>query len=300
MRPNEENIPALSEQRGTVTAVPASRYSIEQLADLYNQARVDYIVPMPMNGKRMAEYVRDYDIDLDASAVALNEFQEEAGLIMTGLRGKRSWATRLGVIPSRRGRHIGQFLMERLLQESSKRGVSRVQLEVIRGNEPAIQLFLKLGFRPVRNLLVVRRPPSVPPADLAPSAEADIGVTELTSSQIEAHLRARDSSGVAWTEETASLLHVGNLAGLSVVMPNGEAGWIIFQRTAFQITHVVLSPGGDEDMAHALLYNLHKRFPMQDTKVENLPADHPAWPIFQRLGYLEVFARTEMSFQLAK
>lgn len=39
-------------------AVPIAQYSMDDLAAIYNRARVDYIVPMPMNGKRMAEYIQ--------------------------------------------------------------------------------------------------------------------------------------------------------------------------------------------------------------------------------------------------
>ena len=35
--------------------VPAAQFSIEELTDLYNQTRLDYMVPMPMNPARMAE-----------------------------------------------------------------------------------------------------------------------------------------------------------------------------------------------------------------------------------------------------
>ena len=54
-------------------AVPASQYTYQQLADVYNQTRIDYIVPMPMNAKRMQEYIDHYDLDLDNSIIATTE-----------------------------------------------------------------------------------------------------------------------------------------------------------------------------------------------------------------------------------
>ena len=54
------------------TIVPASRFSHAELVAAYNQARVDYIVPMPMNVARFQEYMRWYDIDLEASCVAVD------------------------------------------------------------------------------------------------------------------------------------------------------------------------------------------------------------------------------------
>src|SRR5215207_7045630 len=103
-------------------AISASGYTFEQLADIYNGSRVDYIVPMPMNGRRMEDYVRAYDVDLDASVVVV-EGDEPAGVGMLGLRGGRAWVTRVGVIPERRGHRQGQFIMESLIEQASARGV---------------------------------------------------------------------------------------------------------------------------------------------------------------------------------
>src|SRR2546423_6025746 len=97
-----------NQEAGNLTGVAASAYNFDTLAEIYNQARVDYIVPMPMNGKRMAEYVHNYDVDLDMSLIACNTDGEPCGLIMAGLRRDRSWVTRLGVIPHKRRAHVGQ------------------------------------------------------------------------------------------------------------------------------------------------------------------------------------------------
>lgn len=276
------------------TAISCSRYTFEQLAEIYNQARVDYIVPMPMNGKRMAEYMRDYDVDAATSAVALNEDGEEIGVIMLGVRGDRSWITRLGVLPEKRGYKVGQFLMETMIEKSRGLGVRRVQLEVIDGNTPAITLFEKLGFQHIRRLLVIRRPPKPLPATMA---EPSASLREMDSDEIAACLTEYDCEP-AWTEERASLLNAGNLRGIAVTLDSGETGWLVFQRLAFQLTHFVFSPNIAEAAARALLYGVHLQNPAHDTKIENLPESHPTWPIFQEFGYLEVFARLEMYLHL--
>ena len=53
-----------------VKLIPASQFTIEQLAAIYNQTRVDYMVPMPMNAARLAEYIATYDVKLEHSLVA--------------------------------------------------------------------------------------------------------------------------------------------------------------------------------------------------------------------------------------
>lgn len=279
-------------------AVPASQYDFERLAAVYNQARVDYIVPMPMNAKRMAEYIHNYDIDLDASVISINQAGEETGVGMLGLRDdgtqRRAWITRLGVLPERRGTKVGQFLMEMLLEHASGRRSHLIQLEVILGNAPAYQLFHKLGFVDTRELLIVRRPPSAHEANANFDAA---NVSQISDDEIPFYLKLRGPSA-SWLEETPSLLNAGSMRGLRVETSDSQRGWILFQRTPFQLTHFVISPDISSELAEALIYHVHKEYPMQDTKIENLPIDSVNWPAFQKMGYMEVFRRVEMFLTL--
>ena len=280
------------EQYGNQTVVATSRYSFKELADIYNQTRVDYIVPMPMNARRMEEYVRDYDIDLDASFVSLNTDSEPTGVGMLGIRDDRAWITRLGVIPHGRGRKTGLFLMDVMLAEARSRKSRLVQLEVIKGNEPAYRLFSKLGFLETRELLVSRRPPAAPVANPQfDSAE----VTPLTDDEITTRLQQYDA-GASWVEEGKSILQAGSLKGFEVTLTTGAKGWLIFQNKAFQIAHIVLGEPDklSAEMAQALLYHLHRQYPQKDTSVENIAVDSRFWPAYQSLGYMESFRRIEM------
>jgi ribosomal protein S18 acetylase RimI-like enzyme len=273
-------------------SVPTDRYTYSELADIYNQARVDYIVPMPMNGKRMEEYVVAYDIELNASMVAVDtDDHQPNGICMLGIRDDRTWITRLGVIPARRRRRTGQFLMKTLIDESIKRDKKRVQLEVIKGNDPAYRLFDKLGFIVTRELLVIRRPPG----QLAEALQvgADVIVSEIPDDDIWTVLQQRETNA-AWTEETASLKNAGNMKGLHVTLPSGEQGWVIFQLLPFQLSHFVLSPDVSAKMTQTLIASVHTQYPLRDTKIENVPTDHYSWPFYQKLGYFEAFSRIEM------
>ena len=70
--------------------LPASDFSFEELTEAYNQTRVDYIVPMPMNAAKLREYVETYDVDMDASAVVV-EGSQILALGMLGTREGRAW-----------------------------------------------------------------------------------------------------------------------------------------------------------------------------------------------------------------
>ncbi|MGJ3239121.1 MAG: GNAT family N-acetyltransferase [Anaerolineae bacterium] len=275
-------------------AIPTSQYSYDELADIYNRAREDYIVPMPMNARRMEEYITAYDVDLDASFVARDtEDGAENGVCMLGVRGDRTWITRLGVIPVRRRRRSGLFLMQSEIDISRQMGKSLVQLEVIKGNEPAHRLFLKLGFEVTRELLVVRRAPGA----LDPSLVPEMSITPIEDEVVFDVLAERDA-GAAWTEETVSLRNAGKMTGLHVTLPDGETGWVVFQKSAFQLSHFVLAPDISEAMMRALIASVHHTHPMQDTKIENIPLLHPTWPIFQQFGYMVAFGRIEMILSL--
>ncbi len=54
--------------------------------------------------------------------------------------------TNIAVEKSMRKRGIGKMLMEALIEESAKRGVNKIYLEVRASNEPAIRLYEKMGY----------------------------------------------------------------------------------------------------------------------------------------------------------
>lgn len=281
-------------QQGGDFVVSANNFTFDQLAEIYNQARVDYIVPMPMNGKRMAEYVRNYDVSLVGSCVAFNSDQLETGIAMLGLRDVRGWITRLGVLPDRRGHRIGNFLMDNLINYAAKQGAKRMQLEVIVGNAPAHRLFTRIGFQELRELLVVRRAPG---KVQIPSPLPDAVITDIAESDIPA-LLARRSGTYSWLDETASLLNAGNLRGFQITLAGGQQTWVAFQRLPFQLTHFAFGDFVSQDALTALLHRIHSEYPLQDTKIENLPTGAPEWESLKQLGYIEAFRRTEMFMPL--
>ena len=86
----------------SIEIIPADRFTIQELTDLYNQTRVDYLVPMPMSADRLSEYIHDFDVDLKLSCVARDTDGQVLGLSMLGVRKDIAWITRLGVIPTTR------------------------------------------------------------------------------------------------------------------------------------------------------------------------------------------------------
>jgi ribosomal protein S18 acetylase RimI-like enzyme len=273
-----------------IKLVPVSRFNYEQLAAIYNQTRVDYMVPMPMNAARLAEYVKTYDVNLGYSMVATTQEGEMLGIIMLGLREDRAWITRLGVIPNTRRNGVGQALMESLIDQAARLSINFVMLEVIKNNTPAHQLFLKLGFYEVGELLVLRRSPLTPPVD---PIVADAQRLDRTDSLV---LVGRDRGTQPWTNQSESLFNAFEVSGLRLTLADGSRGWLVYQRQKFLLTRFAFKTevGDPATVAYALLSHLHNQYPRLDTQIENIQINDPHLPAFYKMGYVESFRRIEM------
>lgn len=272
-----------------VQLIPASRFSIPELVALYNQTRIDYLIPMPMNARRLAEYITAYDVSLEESLVAV-QGEEVLGLGMLGLRSGRAWITRLGVLPTTRRRGIGEALMHGLLENAARRGIDFVMLEVIKNNLPAYNLFVKLGFQEIRELLVLRRSPVLKPPDpIVASAE------RLEADDARRLLRRRRLLA-PWTNQNETFYNIENVAGLQMTLADDSRGWLVYQRQQFTLTRFAYhtESGDPSQMGYAFLSHLHHQYPRLDTLVENIPLNDPHLPAFFQMGYLEAFRRIEM------
>jgi len=272
----------------TVRLSPASLYTIEELTNAYNQTRVDYMVPMPMNATRLAEYIKMYDVDIERSRVALDG-TEILGLALLGVRQGRTWITRLGVLPVRRRRGTGEALTLALMANGQELGQPVSGLEVIKGNFPAHQLFLKVGFQETRELVVLRRPPGLP--NLTPTGNAVWLEKEEALKRLFSH-----PFRLPWTNELESYLNAGDAQCLEADLGQDGQGWLVFRREKFLLSHFVFhTQNGDPNaVTAALIAHLYQRFPHIDTYIENLPVIDPHLSTLMQVGFFEVFRRVEM------
>ncbi len=272
--------------------VTADNYTFEQLTEAYNQTRVDYLVPMPMNVARLREYVQTYDVSLPDSFVAKGG-DLLFGLGMLGVRENRTWITRLGVLPSGRRQGTGQALMDALLGRTTELGIDTVWLEVIKGNKPAHSLFRKCGFTETRELIVARRPPTPQAGNFL--SEKIRRVTFLDHEEaiiLLSHRQDRPN----WLNETESLQNVRNLSALLVELHDGGRGWVTYHGGLLQLTRIIVevTMGDPVEVTASILHVLHQRHKRQDAISENIPADDPKWPGYELVGYFDSFRRIEM------
>lgn len=270
--------------------IPAERYSFEQLTDIYNQTRVDYLVPMPMNVAKIKEYVHVYDADLFHSCVAVED-DEILGLGMVGMRQNRGWITRLGVIPNTRRKGTGRGIMEYMIDQLVQMNSYSIWLEVIKGNTPAHQLFLRLGFVETRELIVARRPPNANTPPNVPEVKRITALDHEEAIILLSHRQERPN----WLNETESMQNTRNLSALLVELTNGGRGWVTYHASLLQLTRIVVevTAGDPIEVTAAILNVLHQRYKRQDAKTENIP-DDIMWLGFQKAGYFDSFRRIEM------
>ena len=131
--------------------VPASRLPLPELAALFTASFEGYAVPMDVDGPALARMVELYDLDLEASRVALRGGRP-VGLANLGIRGDVAWIGGMGVVRDTRRRGTGELLMHAVHEQARARGVREVVLEVIESNEAAGALCRKLGYEHVRQL----------------------------------------------------------------------------------------------------------------------------------------------------
>lgn len=276
--------------------IPASDFSLEELAEAYNETRIDYIVPMPMSVERLRQYIQVYDVDLHNSCAAVRE-GEILGIGMLGIRSERGWVTRLGVLPSGRRQGVGSSIMHFLLDAAAAEGLSVVWLEVIEGNNPAHELFYSLDFRETRELIVARRPPLF--RELEPGEVPERPhVRSVRSLGHEATLDLLEErvDQPNWLNQSESLRNISELSSLMVETKEGGRGWVTYKSSLLRLTRIVVNvlEGQPATVTQALLQTLHEYFPTQDAIAENIPAEDPRWLGFQQSGYFDAFRRIEM------
>lgn len=276
--------------------IPATEFNLQELADAYNETRIDYIIPMPMTVERLKSYIEVYDVDLASSCAAVKDDQI-LGIGMLGLRPGRAWVTRLGVLPSGRRQGVGRAIMTSLLDAARMREIPSTWLEVIDGNNPAHELFQSLGFVETRMLAVARRPPRFREMVLGEVSERPY-IRNVRTLDHNATIQLLDGRGddPNWINQTESVQNAREVSSLFVETEDGGSGWVTYKTSLLRLTRIIVNVSRGEPAAvtAALLQTLHDFYPTQDAIAENIPSSDPKWPGFVTAGYFEAFRRLEM------
>lgn len=126
-------------------------YGLSTSLDVINLGFSDYLVPIQLDLPHFFDLLRTAHVDINLSQIVVSE----QGALGAALVARRGWSSRLAgmsIIPEARGKKVGQWLMEQLINHARQRGDRRMELEVIEQNEPAVKLYRKIGFQTMRRL----------------------------------------------------------------------------------------------------------------------------------------------------
>jgi ribosomal protein S18 acetylase RimI-like enzyme len=258
----------------TVELVPSSSLGDAELTELFNAGYEGYVIPFALDEKTFRFMVDAFDIDLDASRVAVRD-GERVGLANLALRGREAWIGGIGIAASARRQGLGEQLMNAVHEEARARGVATVWLEVIEQNEGAFKLYEKLGYVVTRDVEVW----ALPDAEGVPVA-AEVPVAEAQE-----RIRALRVEHEPWQRADGTIANLADAAAVAT-----GSGAAIFRESNGRVG--VLQIAGDEQ---ALLESLRTRGPVN---MLNAPAGGPAAAAFQALGGAMAVRQREMSLSL--
>lgn len=139
--------------------VPAHDLALAEQAAVFNQAFTGYLVGWSdLDAAGLARFIRAQGIDLCYSRfVRINNALAGFGYI--NRTGNVSRIAAMGLVPDARRTGASSFVLAALLDEAKTRGDEAMVLEVFEQNLPALNLYRRLGFRPLMRLPGWRRAP---------------------------------------------------------------------------------------------------------------------------------------------
>lgn len=254
---------------------PASAHGARELAALFTAVYEGYWFPIELDGAAFTAMVRQGDIDLEASRVAL-EGGTPAGIALLGIRGETGWIGGMGVVPALRRRGVGEGLMRAVLEAARARGLREVTLEVLEQNDSAIRLYERLGFERIRELEVWSAEAGGEPAS---------GVRAATLDAAHVWIAAHRSDAEPWQRADAALPHARSLdpppQALAVGDEKALRGAAIFRVNQGRAALIQIA-AADTEAARDLLVGILDR---ADTLVWlNAPVGDPAAVALRALG----------------
>jgi ribosomal protein S18 acetylase RimI-like enzyme len=209
----------------SLTLLSAARVPHERRAELWNLAFSDYATPSHFDAPALEAFERACDLDLAGSCVLLED-DEPVGFAMLGVRAPRGWVGGMGVVPAARRRGHAAHLMNALLDESRRRGLLVLGLEVLTDNAPALTLYRSLGYIARRRLEVWERPAGPAPTPAAPArvVSLDDAARRLGSARLATAPWQRDLSAARrmWSDLAAVAIDVDAAGATAVVRVTPE------------------------------------------------------------------------------
>jgi ribosomal protein S18 acetylase RimI-like enzyme len=137
---------------------PVAACTTAQVADALTRSFEGYVVPVSVSAEAYERRFRPENVDPFASYAYFRETRPVA-VVLVARRGWTSRIAAMAVAPEARGKGFGKRIMRGVIDEAVERGDRSVLLEVFEHNTPAVNLYERLGFEPLRRLVGYRHDP---------------------------------------------------------------------------------------------------------------------------------------------
>ena len=206
---------------------PAYNYSIRSLTLLFNRCFSDYVTgPVRLQSELLSNLICNNRVDLRLSKVVTHR-DTLVAFMLVATWGDECRIASMGVSPKYRSNGIGEKMLESAFKELRKKRFQSINLEVFEDNKPALNLYTKKGFFPIRELHGF-------------NAETPEGVTRRKMNQISIQEAARrltniDRGELPWQIGPVAAARMRSpsiayeLGSLNAIISNPESSNIIIQ-----------------------------------------------------------------------
>ncbi len=255
-----------------------------RLLEVFNAGFSDYLVPLQLDEGTLRTHLRENDIALDRSPVAVDE--EPVAFALLGIRGPDAWIGGMATTPAHRRQGLARRMLDAAIDSAAEAGCETVWLEVVDRNAAAVALYRARGFAAGRDLGVW----SLPAAGGAGAREVD---ERDAHDWIAAHREEREP----WQRADGTLDRLREagaaLRGL-LLERSGEIAGAVVCRDATAVSVLQLA-AVDDEAADALLGAAANGRPLH---VTNAPADGRVSRVLERRGASVIARQHEMRLAL--
>lgn len=264
--------------------------------EAFNQGFSDYVVPVQLTAEQWNSKTQSENVQWDLSVGAFDN-EKLVGFILHGskIRNGEQWIYNGGtaVIPSHRGQQLTQKMYAYIQPILKTKSISKVLLEVIDNNQPAIKSYETIGFKNTRRLLCFKGNYETKTADNSSNIKT---LETLDWNQLKLFWDINPS----WQNDIEAIMLIQpNVKAIGIYREEILAGYLIYNPISNKILQLAVHPefrqkGFATALLHFAFQNTDK--PVLITNIEDCAVDTVSF--FKHLGLENMITQNEMELKL--
>ncbi|WP_314061949.1 GNAT family N-acetyltransferase [uncultured Vagococcus sp.] len=270
--------------------VSFNQVPIKEAVALWNQSFSDYLIPIDLSEEALVNRLSELQLSPVHSLIAKLEGQQ-AGIMLYGhhlINGEETaWIGGMGVHPDYRRNGVAKRLIQEAIRTSKDLGVSRLLLEVIKGNDRAEALYRQLGFQEVNQV-------SYNKGMLNKDRQNKVAL-QLEEESVTNERWSKQLSGTTWQN-----MFISNGDLWKLIVEQEEVGYLYCSELKLNdkliglvIKQLVLYPG-HENLVEAVLSSLFSKYGEISVSASNFDLNWPVTRELKRLGLNEELRQIQM------